>query len=59
MLRIKKKYQSVVMSNGNIRQFNTNDITQKTAKYYASNGFEFIFDEVCDKCESIKCKCKK
>ena len=47
------------MSNGNIRQFNTNDITQKTAKYYASNGFEFIFNEVCDKCESIKCKCKK
>lgn len=58
MLKVKKKYVDKVMSNGAIKKFNTNDITSESAKYYASNGFEFIFDDVCDKCEYIKCKCK-
>ncbi len=58
MLKVKKKYTGKVMSNGIIKKFNTNDITAKSAEYYASNGFEFIFDNVCNKCESVKCKCK-
>jgi len=59
MLKVKKKYANKVMSNGRLKKFNTNDINPASAKYYASNGFEHIFDNVCDKCESVKCKCKK
>jgi len=58
MLKVKKKYINKVMSNAKLGKFNTNDITPNLSKHYASNGMEFIFDDVCDICELLKCKCK-
>ncbi len=59
MLRIKKKFLNKNMSNGIVGNFNTSDINEKNANKYFKGGFKHIFDEICDKCEKIKCICKK
>lgn len=57
-LRIKKEFQGITMSSGNIKKFNTNDITKDLINYYNENGFTHIFEIVCIECDKVKCKCK-
>lgn len=58
MLKLKKKYESRTMSNGILGKFNTNDIKEGAESFYYDNGFSHIFNEVCNKCEKVKCICK-
>tara|TARA_R110002074_G_scaffold80384_3_gene180787 strand:+ start:345 stop:506 length:162 start_codon:yes stop_codon:yes gene_type:complete len=45
-LVLKKKYQNATLSNGNLREFNTIDITDSNIEFYIQKGFRFIFEEV-------------
>jgi hypothetical protein len=58
VLRIKKKFKNKTMSNGLLGYFNSSDITIDTINKYMEKGFAHIFEEVCDTCEKLKCKCK-
>ncbi len=49
----------MIFSNASVKKFNTNDITDSMINYYTKMGFGYLFEEVCNKCESVKCKCKK
>ena len=58
MLKLKKKYKGVTMSNSILGKFNTNDIILGTENFYFNNGFNHIFTLLCDTCEKNKCVCK-
>jgi len=44
-LVLKKEYQNATLSNGNLREFNTIDITDSNIDFYIHKGFRFIFEE--------------
>lgn len=58
MLKLKKKYKGVTMSNSIVGKFNTNDIILGMENFYFNNGFKHIFTLSCDTCEKNKCICK-
>ena len=58
MKRIKKKFQNITMSNGIVGTFNSADITPLNMDKYLKGGFAHIFEDVCYKCEKLKCNCK-
>lgn len=59
MKRLKKEYKGLLLSNGNVKQFNTNDITDDMILYYEKQGFAHLFEEICDECKYVICICEK
>ena len=62
-LVIKSKYNNSIITKshpklGTIR-LTVNEIEESEFNKYVEMGFEMIFEEVCTKCELVKCKCKK
>ena len=43
---LKEKYKNVNLSNGQLREFNTIDITDSNVEFYIKKGFEFIFVQI-------------
>jgi len=44
-LVLKKEYENVTLSNGNLKAFNTIDVTDSNVEFYIQKGFRFIFEE--------------
>lgn len=60
MKKLNKKYRNQIISNGVItKPFNTNEISDVNINYYIRSGFGYLFEDVCIKCENVKCVCDK
>ena len=44
-LILKKQYENATLSNGQLKAFNTIDITDSNVEFYIQRGFRFIFTE--------------
>jgi len=52
--RVKKECLGQILSNGSVKEFNTNDITEAMIPFYEKKGFAHIFEEVIVKKKVVK-----
>lgn len=56
MKKVKKEFAGQRLSNGAVKEFNTNDITPEMIPFYERNGFAHIFESKAVKATPVKVK---